>query len=50
MVLFGNCMDNYTFYCFIHYRNTLFSLLYAMEEILDPQITVKRLQIMVLVL
>jgi len=46
--LIRNSKDNNTFDNIIYNSDTFFSLLYSMEEILEPQITVKLLQIMVL--
>ena len=41
MVRFRNYMDDYTVNNIICYCYTIFALLYSMEEVLEPQMTVK---------
>ena len=41
MERFRDRMDNSTFYYSFCYSNTFFALLYSMEEIKEPQLTVK---------
>lgn len=41
MVRFRDCMDYYSIYHLICDCYSIFALLYSMEEVLEPQMTVK---------
>lgn len=45
MVRFRNSVDYYTIYNFIYHCIPSFALLYSMEEVLEPQMTLKLLLI-----